>query len=410
MASSSLRIIVTGLIAQHPSMGGVTWDYLQYVVGLKRLGHDVYYFEDSGEWPYNVTGGATRGDWIAYDGAENIKHLSDVMARFGLAEHWAYYFPIRHRWIGLSDEKRREVVRSADLLLNVSGSLRRPRDYRQVGRLAYIDSDPAFSQVKLNLPRGQKRFKRRVAAHDVHFSFGERVHQTAPGTAYQWRPTRQPIVLDEWRPTSGRRNAFTTVMNWTSYRPIKFENRSYGQKDVEFRRFLDLPTRVTDSKLEVALSKTEHQNWQAKRNVPVRDMLTKAGWRVVDAASVCYDLDAYRAYIESSSAEWSVAKNGYVVGQPGWFSCRSACYLASGRPVVVQDTGFGAVLPLGEGILPFSDIEEAAIAIRDVEAKYERHARAARAIAEEYFDSGRVLSRLIEDALSATRSSESRHG
>src|SRR5262245_34507537 len=141
---SSLRIIVTGLIAQHPTLGGVAWDYLQYAAGLARLGHDVYYFEDSGEWPYNLDGGPTGNDWVARDCTSNVEHLANIMSRFGLAERWAYRFPINSQWFGLPDGKRTAVLDSADLLINVSGTLEHPHQYREVARLAYIDSDPVF--------------------------------------------------------------------------------------------------------------------------------------------------------------------------------------------------------------------------------------------------------------------------
>jgi hypothetical protein len=181
-------------------------------------------------------------------------------------------------------------------------------------------------------------------------------------------------------------------MNWTSYKPVVYANRSYGQKDLEFVRFQELPRLITPTALEIAV------NAGKTRRTP-RQFLVHKGWRVVDPAAVCPDLDSYRDYIESSKAEWSVAKNGYVVGRPGWFSCRSACYLAAGRPVVVQDTGFGVVLPLGEGLLAFKTLEEAVASIKDIEANYPRHAKAARAIAAEYFDASKVLPRLIEEAM-----------
>jgi hypothetical protein len=412
--SSSLRIIVTGLIAQHPSLGGVTWDYLQYVLGLVRLGHDVYYFEDSGQWPYTLDGGPSGNDWIAYDPTPNVAYLAKVMSRYGLEERWAYRFPIRPCWFGLSHKKRREILQSADLLINVSGTLKRPSDYRRVRRLAYIDSDPVFTQVKLKLARGQVKFRKRVNAHDVHFSFGECLSKAVPTTGYRWRATRTPIVLSEWRRAVPRREMFTTVMNWTSYKPLRYARHIYGQKNMEFQRFIELPSTIHPTLIEVALSKTQHLNWQNDdRNLPPTalefvssqpkwtpsDLLAHMGWRVVDPLRACPDLDSYREYIESSKAEWSVAKNGYVRGQSGWFSCRSACYLAAGRPVVVQDTGFDAVLPVGEGILSFRMLEEAVAAIREVETRYARHAKAARAIAEAYFDSDRVLTRLIEEAM-----------
>ena len=276
------------------------------------------------------------------------------------------------------------------MLINVSGTLERPEEYRQVSRLAYIDSDPVFTQVKL--ARGQLDFRKWIDVHDVQFSFGECLSAQVPETGHHWRATRQPIVLSEWRRDTPFRDVFTTVMNWTSYKPVVYGNQSYGQKDLEFVRFQELPRLIAPTALEIAV------NAGKTRRTP-RHLLAHKGWRVVDPTEVCPDLDSYRDYIESSKAEWSVAKNGYVVGRPGWFSCRSACYLAAGRPVAVQDTGFGAVLPLGEGLLAFGTVEEAVASIKDIEANYARHAKAAREIAVEYFDATKVLTALIEESM-----------
>jgi hypothetical protein len=382
--TAKLRIIVTGLIAQYP-LGGVTWDYFQYVLGLARLGHDVYYLEDTGQWPYNPLDGG-----LGKDCAFNVDYLAGIMSRFDLDGHWAYRFPWQSQWFGLSDEQRREVLQTADLLINISGTLERPDEYRQVRRLAYIDSDPVFTQVKL--ARGQMDFQKLVDRHDVHFSFGECLSPAVPVTGHHWRPTRQPVVLSEWHPSTVYRDVFTTVMNWTSYKPVVYGNQSYGQKDVEFIRFGDLPSLVAPTVIEIAV------NAGKTRKTP-RQLLAHKGWHVVDPADVCPDFDSYRQYVETSKAEWSVAKNGYVLGQPGWFSCRSACYLAAGRPVVVQDTGFSHVLPVGEGLLAFTTVAEAVAAIKEVEAHYARHAKAARDIAAAYFSADTVLTRLVEDAL-----------
>lgn len=381
--TAQLRIIVTGLLAQYP-LGGVTWDYFQYVLGLARLGHDVYYIEDTGQWPYNPLQGGT-----GKEGLFNADYLGHLMARFNMAEKWAYCFPWESQWYGMADTRRQEVIGSADLLLNVSGVLQNPDRYRSVETLAYIDSDPVFTQVKL--ARGQVDFRRMVDAHDIHFSFGEVLSEHVPNTGHHWRPTRQPIVLSEWQSEASYRDMFTTVMNWTSYKPIEFEGHTYGQKDIEFRRFFDLPGEVAPTALELAVN-------EGKTKRTPRDLLRHKGWHVVDPAQVCPDLDSYRTYIQSSKAEWSVAKHGYVVGQSGWFSCRSACYLAAGRPAVLQDTGFSQVIPTGEGVLAFTTMDEAVEAIRSVESNYSRHAKAARAIAEQYFDSDKVLTRLIDDA------------
>lgn len=412
-ATNGLRIVVTGLIAQHPLLGGVAWDYAQYAAGLRQLGHDVYYFEDSGEWPYTLDGGPSGREWIAYDCEPNVRHLAAVMERVGLADRWAYRFPIAPKWFGLSDAKRREVLRTADLLINVSGSLVTPSDYRRIPRLAYIDSDPVFTQIKLALPRGHLRFRRRVDAHHAHFTFGERLSSSVVPARHNWRPTRQPIVLSEWRRGGTPRDVYTTVMSWTSYRPLRYRGQTYGQKDAEFVHFLDLPGHVRPARLEVALSGRGHTGWQTADLAAVlrdsetirssepslEDLLKHRGWRVVHSLGVCAGLDAYRSYIQSSKGEWSVAKNGYVQGRSGWFSCRSACYLAAGRPVVVQDTGFSSVIPSGLGVLAFSTPVEAVAAVREVEGDYRRHSRAAREIAGGYFDSRLVLKQLVEEAM-----------
>jgi hypothetical protein len=316
------------------------------------------------------------------------------MARYGFADRWSYRFPWESQWFGLPDKKRSQVIKSADILINVSGALASPRQYREIPRLAYIDSDPVFTQVKL--ARGQKDFQEMVDTHDVHFTFGENPTDSIPKTGHTWRPTRQPIVLDEWYPSPQPGNKYTTIMNWTSYKPITYEGHTYGQKDLEFARFITLPHLVPQVYLELAV------NAGKTRRTPYAK-LTRNGWHVVNPDRVCPDLEGYRCYIQTSRAEWSVAKNAYVSGQPGWFSCRSACYLAAGKPVIVQDTGFSNVLPTGEGILPFTTIEEAVAAIQEVESNYTLHAKAAREIAQEHFDSDKILTRLIDAISSQTR-------
>jgi hypothetical protein len=381
---AGLRIVVTGQMAQYP-LGGVTWFYLHYVLGLARLGHDVWYFEDSGQWPYNPS---TDG---LVEGCEyNVEYLDGVMTRFGLAGRWAYRFPWESQWFGLGEDERREVVETADLLVNVSGTLEKPWEYRAARRLAYVDTDPVFTQVKL--ARGQDDFRKLVDAHDVHFTYGERDSDAVPDTGHRWLPTRPPVVISEWRTDAEPRDVFTTVMNWTSHNSVEFGGVRFGQKDEEFREFIDLPGLVEPQALELALG-------SGKNQPPPRELLAHKGWRLVDPSDVCPDLDSFRTYTETSKGEWGVAKNGYVRGESGWFSERSARYLAAGRPVVVQETGFSDVLPVGEGILPFTTLDEAARAIGEVERDYDRHAVAARAIAEEHFDSDRVLARLVAEAV-----------
>ena len=199
-------------------------------------------------------------------------------------------------------------------------------------------------------------------------------------------------MLSEWVAHEQPRKAFTTITNWTAFKPIEFQGVSYGQKDIEFKRFLDLPKLVAPAVLELAIGPGN------KARTPY-ELLEHKGWKLVDPDKVCPDLESFRTYVRASYGEWSVAKHGYVQGQSGWFSERSARYLAAGRPAVLQDTGFSQVLPVGEGLLPFVSIDGAAKAIGDVQADYKRHSKAAREIAEEYFDASLVLDSLVEQAM-----------
>ena len=399
--TSSLRVIVTGFIGHQRLLGGVAWDYLNVVLGFKRLGHDVYYIEDSGCWPYNDVDGPSNGDWTDWNAQPTVEHLSRVMSAFGLENQWAYQFPPKSEWFGLSSVKRSEIIQSADVLINVAGTLENPWNYRAVKKLVYIDTDPVFCQIGAETGADSKIMRERLDAHDVFFTLGECLSATdaIPDLGRKWSTTKYPIVLDRWRDDSFSGNRFTTIMNWSSYDALTYRNKRYGQKDVEFMKFMELPQRVFPTPLEVALYKPRIKS---SRNFAVSvplDSLETSGWKIVDAAEVCPDFHSYRRYIHQSKAEWSVAKGGYVVGQSGWFSCRSACYLAAGRPVVVQDTGFSRVLPVGEGVIGFNTIDEAEAGIREIEANYRRHANAARGIAEAYFDSDKVLDRLLEIAM-----------
>ena len=385
------RIIVTGQIAQYP-LGGVTWFYLQYLLGLRRLGHDVYYFEDSGQWPFNP-----QEEGLAEKPDFNVQYLANVMSSFGLENRWAYRFPWEDQWFGVPVEERRELIESADMLINVSGTLEKPQNYRSVPRMVYIDTDPVFTQIKL--ARGQADYRAWVETHDVHFSFGERIGSDlphyVPATGIDWKPTRPPVVISEWNPLAPFRDVYTTVMNWTSHNSVEYRGQSYGQKDVEFGQFMSLPRSVNPTVIEIAAGAGKN------RHTPY-ELLRHNGWIIVNPDEVCPDLESFRNYTQSSRGEWSIAKNGYVRGQSGWFSERSARYLASGRPVIAQETGFSEIIPTGEGLLAYSNLDEAVSAIQEVERNYERHARAARSIAASHFDSDKVLGSLVENARERT--------
>lgn len=386
----AVRVVVTGLIATYP-VGGVTWDYLQYVHGLSALGHDVTYLEDTGQWVYSP-----RLQTFTEDAAENLAYLAAALGRSGRRIPWAFRDPhgVVH---GLDPTALRRACREADLFLNVSGSGWLRDEYRGSGVHAYVDTDPCYSQAKLAAvdagcaEAGVRESAAMIRSHDVFFSFAENLGRTdcaIPTAGLRWLPTRHPIVLADWpvapAPATG---AYTTVMSWKiDVTPPVLDGRVYGGKDVELAKLIALPRRTT-TRLEIALSGTAP-----------RGELAAHGWVLRDAREVSSTPDAYRAYLAGSRGELSVAKEAYVATRSGWFSTRSASYLASGRPVVIQDTGLTAHYPVGDAILPFDDLSGAAAALAAVEHDHDRRCREARALAAELFAADRVLGRLLADA------------
>ena len=395
-----LKIIVTGLIGQHYEMGGVTWDYIQYLQGLKLLGHEVYYIEDSGEWPYNLTGGPNGDQWETQNCDQNVSHIHQVLQRFGMENNWGYKYPVTGTWFGMSEKKRENVIRESDLLLNISGTLMTPEDYRSVNRMVYIDSDPGFTELKMR----ETRFRERVICHDHFLSFGELLSSQKTDSGIKWQATRSPIVLSEWDSDAINNGFYTTIMNWTSYKPMEKEGKIYGQKDSEFIKFLELPQKKKDCVFEVAMGSVQHDNWKSTSHSDKdfgnfkspQELLTRYGWKVSDAHQKCNNMDNYREFITQSRGEWSVAKGGYVVDKSGWFSCRTACYLAAGKPAIVQNTGFDQILPTGFGLFAFESMDEIENALDLVEGNYGYHCKKAKELSEAFLDSNKVLSHLIE--------------
>jgi len=389
-----LRIVVGGYLGLLPA-GGVAWDYVQYPAGLAALGHDVYYLEDTRLWPVYQA-----DDPRGADCSENVAYLARVMEDFGLGDRWGYRDEASSRWYGLGDSAAAEVIRTADILVNVSCATAVRDEYRRIPVRALIDSDPMFTQVQATtgsgFTPGAGRMREMLLAHTHHFTFGESVGRPecrVPTAGIAWRHTRQPICLDRW-PVSpvpaDDAAAFTTLMNWTAAPPLAWGGETWGQKDVEFLRMLELPQRVPEIPLSVAINQTAGTACPIER---IRD----AGWRVVDPGRVAPDWRSYQQFLADSSGEFSVAKEAYVKARTGWVSCRSACYLAAGRPVVTQDTGWSAHLPAGEGLLAFTGMEDAVDALRRVAREPARHARRAREIAEAHFDSRRVLRQLLAE-------------
>lgn len=388
-----LRIVVGGFLGLLTA-GGVTWDYVQYPVGFAALGHDVVYVEDTRLWPV-----FQKGSGDGSDCAPNVAHLSRVMDAFGLGDRWAYRDEVSGRCFGLSEETLRELCRTADVFVNLSCSTFLRDAYRAIPVRVLIDTDPMFTQIQYERQTGftpeQSGMRAMVDGHTHHFTFGENIAAgdcRVPTCGIPWRPTRQPICLDKWPVTPlpvGDDAAFTTVMNWTAAPPLEYAGETWGQKNVEFARVATVPQMVPTLPLAVAVSQTTGDGF------PI-DALRNAGWGVLDAGRTVSDWRDYRRFLQRSRGEFSVAKETYVKARTGWFSCRSACYLASGRPVVTQDTAWTRYLPSDCGLLAFSEPSEAVEALRRVAAEPEKHARAARAVAEEHFRAERILDALLQ--------------
>jgi len=378
-----LRIIVLGYIVRGP-LGGLVWHHLQYIMGLADLGHDVYFVEDSGD-----------SLWCCYD---PTRHITDTdptyglqlakrtFERVGLGERWAYYDAHTSHWLGPCAERILSICATADLVLNLGGVASLRPWVMQIPVRALIDTDPVFTQIQ-HLTNSVIR--NQALHHTAFLSFGENIgrNQCAiPTDGLPWQPTRQPICLDAWPMTVGTvQGKFTTVMQWESYAAPEYGKIRYGMKSDSFGPYIDLPQR-TGAILELAVGSP----------TAPRALLVSEGWEVRNPLEVALDPWTYQHYIHQSKAEFTVAKHGYVISRSGWFSERSAAYLASGRPVVTQETGFSDWLEVGFGVMPFTTPEEALEAIEEVNARYEFHCQAARAIAEEYFDARKVLTHLIE--------------
>jgi hypothetical protein len=368
------RIAIGGAVAQKPGAAGHAWQFLQYLLGFRRLGYEVLLVD-------RIDGDAVRQ-------AEGVGWVRDVFAAAGLGE--AYSIDLGDgRHAGVPRRRALELVRDADLLLNVMGFVEDPELLAAARRRVFLDTDPGFGQMWRALGLADV-----FAGHDAHVTIGERIGAAdcaVPDCGLDWITTPQPVVLDQWpeqAPLGARR--LTSVASWRgAYGPIDFEGHSYGLRVHQFRRFADLPRRAGGS-FELALEIHPADAADA-------GLLRAGGWELVSPAAVAATPDGYRRFVQGSGAELMVAKDMYVRARTGWFSDRSAAYLASGRPVVLQDTGFGEHLPCGEGLFAVASPEEAAEAMARVAREPARHAAAARAIAREHLDASVVLPRLLEE-------------
>jgi hypothetical protein len=366
-----VRILLAGVLAGVPGQGGASWAVLQYRHGFAALGHDVLFVEPA----------PARPDVLAY--------FDRVVAAEGLAGRAALLHPGRCA-TGVDYRDIARFAAGADVLVNLAGALTDPELTGPVHRRIYVDLDPVFTQLwqAQGVDMG-------LAGHDVHFTVGPALGTSAcpvPGGGVEWRPTVPPVVLDRWRyAVEPARQGWTTVGHWRSYGPVVHDGVFYGQKAHSVRKLLALPELLAPlgARFEPALALHPGEDADVAA-------LAAHGWRRLDPAVVAADPERYHEFVTGSLGEIAIAKAGYVTARCGWFSDRSACYLAAGRPVVAQDTGWSRFLPAGEGLLRFDGAAEAADAVGEVAGNYGRHRKAARALAEDALDARLVLPRLLD--------------
>jgi hypothetical protein len=369
------------MIGSVPNQGGLAWVMLHFFLGLKRLGHDVFFFEQ-------CDAGDIRPDGTPLDRSENASYFRNVTKQFGFERDSSLWLAGTDQTIGRSFDEVKRIARSADLLLNISGVVKDETLLEQFSTRVLLDLDPAFTQLW-----HEEGVDMGLSNHTHHLTVGQAIGTPdcpIPTGGLDWIPTLQPVVLDLW-PEANRvtADAFTTVANWRGYGSMTYNGVHYGQKAHSLREFISLPKDTGERfLLAMAIDPGEVKDVEA---------LAENGWEVVDPMIVVKGPADYQAFVQGSRAEFGIAKSGYVASRCGWFSDRSACYLASGRPVIAQDTGFSRFLPTGEGLFAFETSEDIVAAIADVKSNYSRHSEAARALAVEYFDSGKVLARMLEN-------------
>ncbi len=367
---------------------GMAWMHMQIVVGLLRLGHDAYYFETTSSWPYDPIqqSRVCESDY-------SVRYLAQVAESFGLRDRWAYRRSYGDKaWFGLDRARAEDLLAHADVVLNIAGATRLAEEGLEVSRLVYFGTDPVYQEIAY--ASGDEDIRTLIEEHDEFVTYGENIGNSecpVPPFPRLRAKTRQPVLLDLWESGAPLKNEFTTVCNWKQNgRDIEFQGETYyWSKHQEFLKFIDLP-RALRQPVELATSLVNMEP-------EARSKLESYGWRVVDAEPFTTDPWPYREYVRASPAEFTVAKDQNVRLNSGWFSERSACYLAAGRPVITQDTGFSKFLPTGEGLFAFKTMLEILAAFETIRSDYEKHSRAARAIAEEYFRAEKVLAKLVAD-------------
>jgi hypothetical protein len=381
---SADKIIVSGFLIRCP-LGGYAWQILHYMVGLRQLGFDPYFVEDTSSFP-GCYDPRTNSD--TDDPTSGIAFAEGFFAHYGFADRWTFRDIARDRTVGLGGDARNAVLAEARVAISLAGVNRLPSQPGQ--QRVFIDFDPAYTQIRA--ASGDRALLELLNEHDALFTLGENIGRPGcrvPTAGFTWHPTRQPIALDLWPSLAAdARAAFTTVGRWDeNRREIHFEGETYSwRKRVEWMKFLALPQR-TGARFRVAMD-------VAKLPDDLR-VLQENGWEVTDPIALSADAERYHDFICASRGEFTVAKDLNVRLATGWFSDRSACYLAAGRPVITQDTGFDRIFPTGKGLFSVRSIDEAADAVRASDADSAQHSHAARDIAERFFGAEHVLRELL---------------
>jgi hypothetical protein len=384
------RIVVMGFMGSMP-IAGVIWQHIHYVVGLQRLGHDVYYIEDSARLPYNPETFEVNNE---FDYAARV--LNRLSQEFGFRNRWGFCarYRLRNPTAGLRLNKIRQLYRDADAILNLCGAQELNEDLLASDRILYIESDPGVEQIKIdNGVRSTINYLRR---HRALFTFGESIgtkNFPVPTHDFKWLPTRQPVVTDLWKTHRNppRVAVFTSVANWSTsgLKDIRWRGKKYlWSKSREFSRFISAPKKSREP-FELATN---------IKDAKTRGKFERNGWRLHCPLQMSVDYWLYRDYIRRSKGEFTVAKDQYVRLNTGWFSDRSACYLAAGRPVIIQETGFTKSYGGKLGLLSFRSLAEIVDAVRAINADYAKHSRAARALARECFEAEKVLKSVLDHA------------
>jgi len=379
-------IIVLGLLGQFP-LAGIAWQLLHYLAGLQRLGFNVYYIEDTGTAPYDP-----RVKSLVYDCTYSLGFIANTLKQVGMEGAWAYRDGLVNQWHGLSEHRVREIAARALCTINLCGASNPAAlAIRPKGKLIYLETDPVLYQIRL--AQGDPAARQFLAAHDIHVTYGENLGEPdcpIPLGDFRWQKTRPPVDLHFWpfcREQSGAR--FTTIATWHNRgKDLRFRGETYHwSKHLNFLSVVDLPQR-TPQELELAVEIDDADALHA---------FQKNGWGLTNPLSVSQDMGIYQEFICRSRGEFTVSKDVVARTSSGWFSDRSVCYLAAGKPVVTQETGFSKFIPTGRGLFAFSTADQALAALEAINSGYSIHTCAAREIAQEYFSSTRVLAKMLQD-------------